>query len=279
LPWGWSAFVVPEGRLHIVDLHWIAAVTADLAGSGRLYYHDAAAQPGRSPHHRKGEPALTIAAHDALVRLREGNLRFASSARVAETFPTHARLAELLTGQQPFAIILGCSDSRVPAEIVFDQGLGDLFVIRVAGNIVAPSQVGSVEFAADRFGTRLVVVLGHTLCGAILATLEELRRPTENQSRNLRAIVDRIRPSVQGLLATELGHDLDTLVHQAVRANIRASADQLRHGSAMLEQLIQSDGLLVVGAEYSLETGVVDFFDGVPDTRHLDPVRRQPARS
>ncbi|MFZ1909611.1 MAG: carbonic anhydrase, partial [Burkholderiales bacterium] len=169
---------------------------------------------------------------------------------------------EVAAGQEPFAIILGCSDSRVPAEIVFDQGLGDLFVIRVAGNIVAPSLVGSVEFAAERFGTRLVVVLGHSNCGAILATIEELFRPGASHSHNLRSIVDRVRPSVETLLATELRHDHDALVREAVRANIRASASHLRHGSSLLEQLIQADGLLVVGAEYSLETGVVDFFDG-----------------
>ncbi|MGH7580973.1 MAG: carbonic anhydrase, partial [Gemmatimonadales bacterium] len=157
--------------------------------------------------------------------------------------------------------ILGCSDARVPAEMVFDQGLGDLFVIRVAGNIVAPSQVGSVEFAAARFGTRLVVVLGHSRCGAILATIEELLRPTADQSRNLQAIVDRVRPSVEGLLATDLRHDPDALVTQGVRANIRASVNHLRHGSPVLEQLIQAEGLLVVGAEYSLETGVVEFLD------------------
>jgi carbonic anhydrase len=205
-----------------------------------------------------------IPARQALDRLREGNLRFVSNVRSSDTFLNHDRRAELAAGQEPFAIILGCSDSRVPAEIVFDQGLGDLFVIRVAGNIVAPSLVGSVEFAAARFGTRLVVVLGHSQCGAILATLEELQRPTENQSRNLRAIVNRVRPSVEALLATDLRHDLDALVSQAVRANIRASADHLRHGSQVLEELIRDDGLLVVGAEYSLETGVVEFFDGVP---------------
>ena len=154
----------------------------------------------------------------------------------------------------------------MPAEIVFDQGLGDLFVIRVAGNIVAPSQVGSVEFAAARFDTRLVVVLGHSQCGAIAATLEELRRPNENQSRNLRAIVDRVRPSVEGLLATDLRHDEAALVREAVRANIRASVNHLRHGSELLEQIIQDEGLWVVGAEYSLETGIVDFFD-VPAPR------------
>ena len=202
-------------------------------------------------------------AREALKRLREGNLRFTSSVRGSEAFLSQAR-PELTSIQQPFAIILGCSDARVPAEIVFDQGLGDLFVIRVAGNIVAPSQVGSVEFAAERFHTRLVVVLGHSDCGAIVATLEELQRPTEIQSLNLRAIVDRVRPSVEGLLETDLRHDLAALVKQAVRLNIRASTDHLRHGSQVLEQLIQNDGLLVVGAEYSLKTGVVEFFDGVP---------------
>jgi carbonic anhydrase len=207
-----------------------------------------------------------VSADEALDRLREGNLRFAETVRGPKSFLTSSGRAELPDVQEPFAIILGCSDSRVPAEIVFDQGLGDLFVIRVAGNIVAPSQVGSVEFAAARFGTRLVVVLGHSQCGAILATLEELQRPAEKQSRNLRSIVDRVRPSVEGLLETHLRHDLDALVQHAVRANIRVSVNHLRHGSEELEQLIQDDGLLVVGAEYSLETGLVDFFDGVPES-------------
>jgi len=203
-----------------------------------------------------------VSAGEALQRLQEGNLRFASNVRGADGFLSQTQRAALAAGQQPFAIILGCSDSRVPAEIVFDQGLGDLFVIRVAGNIVAPSQVGSVEFAAARYDTRLVVVLGHSQCGAVVATLEELRRPTENQSRNLRAIVDRIRPSVEGLLATHLKEDVEELVTQGVRANIRASVNHLRHGSEVLEQLIENEGLRVVGAEYSLETAVVEFFDG-----------------
>lgn len=203
-----------------------------------------------------------VPARQALVRLREGNLRFAANVRGSDAFVSHTRRVELAAGQQPFAIVLGCSDSRVPAEIVFDQGLGDLFVIRVAGNIVAPSQVGSVEFAAARYSTRLVVVLGHSQCGAILATLEELRTPSENQSHNLRSIVDRVRPSVEGLLKTELRHDSDALVREAGRANIRASVDHLRHGSQVLEELIHNQGLLVVGAEYSLETGVVEFLDG-----------------
>jgi carbonic anhydrase len=206
-----------------------------------------------------------ISAREALEQLREGNRRFVSDLGNRSTLTSQTRRNELATRQEPFAIVLGCSDSRVPAEIVFDQGLGDLFVIRVAGNIVAASQVGSVEFAAARFATRLVVVLGHSQCGAILATLEELQQATENQSKNLRSIVDRVRPSVETLLATELRHDPEALVRHAVRANIRASVDHLRHGSEILEQLIQRQGLLVVGAEYSLETGIVEFFDGVPE--------------
>jgi carbonic anhydrase len=210
---------------------------------------------------------MTIPAPEALRRLQEGNRRFVADEWTRDQLPGAARRHELAAGQAPFAIVLGCSDSRVPAEIVFDQGLGDLFVIRVAGNIVAASQVGSVEFAAARFGTRLVVVLGHTQCGAVLATLDELRQPTDEQSRSLRSIVDRVRPSVEPLLATDLRHDREALVRHAVRANIRASANHLRHGSGVLERLIQEDGLLVVGAEYSLETGLVDFFEGVPENR------------
>src|SRR2546426_808557 len=178
---------------------------------------------------------------EALARLREGNRRF-----VAGVDDPNAALRQthrLALTQEPFAIVLGCSDSRVPAELVFGQGFGDLFVIRVAGNIVAPSQVGSVEFAAGRFGTRLAVVLGHTQCGAIVATLEELRQPTPHQSPNLRSIVDRIRPSVEPLLATPLAQDAEAFVAHAVRANIRAAADHLRHGSAVLERLVADDGL------------------------------------
>jgi carbonic anhydrase len=204
-----------------------------------------------------------LAAPAALARLREGNRRFAAGAGGGAIARAGERRAELLAGQEPFAIVLGCSDSRVPAELVFDQGLGDLFVIRVAGNVVAPSQIGSVEFAAAQFGTRLVVVLGHTRCGAVLATLEELRRPGETRSRHLRSIVDRVRPAVEPLLATGLRDDPEALLRQAVRANIRAAASHLRHGSELLEQLITRDGLRVVGAEYALETGEVDFFDGV----------------
>jgi len=204
----------------------------------------------------------TMSGLQALARLREGNRRFTTNVRSLDALLSHARRAEI-DRQAPCAIVLGCSDSRAPAEIVFDQGLGDLFVIRVAGNIVAPSQVGSVEFAAERFGTRLVVVMGHTACGAILATLEHMENPGGTSSRNLRSIVDRVRPSIEPLMRTELAHDRPALLREATRANVRVSADHLRHGSQLLEQLIQDEGLLVVGAEYSLETGDVEFFDGI----------------
>jgi len=202
-----------------------------------------------------------ISASDALERLRDGNRRFVAGEHTIDELASGIRRMAVVSGQRPIATILGCSDSCVPVEVVFDQGFGDLFVIRVAGNIVAPSQVGSVEFAAERLGTRLVVVLGHTSCGAVTATLEDLQRPASNQSWNMNSIVSRIRPSVEGLLATELKHDHERLIGQAVRANVRASVNQLRHGSDVLELLIRRDGLRVVGAEYSLETGVVDFFD------------------
>jgi carbonic anhydrase len=206
-----------------------------------------------------------LTAVEALARLQEGNRRFVANQTSPDSLD-QARRRALAAGQEPFAIILGCSDSRVPAEFVFDRGFGDLFVIRVAGNIVAPSQVGSVEFAAARFGTRLVVVLGHSGCGAITATLEEITGRATSQSRNLRSIVNRVRPSVETLLTSSQYHDNeDALIRDAVRANVRASVNHLRHGSELLERLSLDDGLLVVGAEYSLETGVVTFFDNVPE--------------
>lgn len=192
-----------------------------------------------------------IPAQEALARLREGNRRFVETGSGPVARPSAA--------QQPFAIVLGCSDARVPAELVFGQGFGDLFVIRVAGNIVAPSQVGSVEFAAERFGTRLAVVLGHTQCGAVAATLEELQEPQTHHSPNLRAIVDRIRPAVEPLLTTPVAGDAARLSGAAIRANVRQSVDLLRAGSALLEKRITHDGFLIVGAEYSVETGAVAF--------------------
>lgn len=204
-------------------------------------------------------------ATEALTSLKDGNARFVSHVTEGDSLDLARGEIVLNQKQEPRAIIVGCSDARVPAEMVFDQRLGELFVIRVAGNVVAPSQVGSVEFAAEQFGTRLVVILGHSGCGAVKATVDELIKPSGEASPNLASIVDRIRPSVSSLLETDLRGDRDALVAAAVRANVRASVDHLRHGSQALENLIRDDGLEIVGAEYSLMTGKVDFFDHVPD--------------
>ena len=202
-------------------------------------------------------------AKEALERLKEGNQRFVSGVRSIDTIIKQVHRASFVDDHAPFAIILGCSDSRVPAEIVFDQGLGDLFVIRVAGNIVAPSQIGSVEFAVERFNVPLVVVLGHTGCGAVIATIDELENPSDKKSLNLLSIVNRIRPTIEPLFETELSEYPDRLLESAIRANIRAATNHLRHGSQLVEQLIEKNRLTIVGAEYSLETGKVDFFDGI----------------
>lgn len=202
-----------------------------------------------------------ITAGEAIKRLKEGNQRFVSGVRSIDTIAKQVQRAAFLKGQAPFAIILGCSDSRVPAEIVFDQGLGDLFVIRVAGNIVAPSQIGSVEFAAERFGTPLVVVLGHSMCGAVMATIEELASTAKAHSQNVQSIVSRIRPAVEPLFNTELRQQPDKLLESAIRANILAATNHLRHGSQTLEKLVQQGDLEIVGAEYSLESGEVTFLD------------------
>jgi carbonic anhydrase len=196
----------------------------------------------------------------ALARLRDGNRRFVAGDLTDQALSQKKRRA-LAADQAPFAIILGCSDSRVPAELVFDQGFGDLFVIRVAGNIVAPSQVGSVEFAASKFGTKLVVVMGHSQCGAITAAVEELLDGATNESQNLRSIVDRVRPAVDAVIAGRRDVDRATLVREAVWANVRTSVDHLRHGSELLEKLVQNEGLVIVGAKYSLDTSVVKFLE------------------
>ena len=205
-----------------------------------------------------------ISAREALERLKEGNRRFVSGEKNRSNLTNRERRMELLKGQEPFAVVLGCSDSRVPVELIFDQGLGDLFVIRVAGNIAESSQVGTIEFAAERLGARLVVVLGHTRCGAVRATLEIADGPTGELSRNLRTIIDKLRPSVTELPVTETGDELDKLVDEVVRNNIHNTVIHLREESHILDEMVQRDELLVVGAEYSLETGIVDFFDGLP---------------
>ncbi len=197
---------------------------------------------------------------EALERLRQGNVRFVQGASNRTQLGWNPALVEQ---QRPFAVVLGCSDSRAPAELVFDQGLGDLFVIRVAGNVVAPSGIGSVEFAVSKFDTPLVVVMGHTRCGAVGATVEALEQDDSPGSKNLRSITERIRPHVEMAvrLAKRSGFSRDQLLQEAGRANIFASVDQLRHGSAILEQLVGVGQVEVVAAEYALESGFVEFFE------------------
>ena len=205
-------------------------------------------------------PKDNLSARDAMNRLAEGNKRYVAGVRSVDAMLSHSRRDGIEQQQSPFAIILGCSDSRAPAEVVFDQGLGDLFIIRVAGNIVAPSQVGSVEFAAERFGTRLVLVMGHTGCGAIDATIEAIQRKEGPTSRNQMSIVDRVRPSIEPLVGLpELANDRERLRREAMRANVRASVGHLAHSSEIIEGLVSSHGLEVVGAELDLVTGEVHF--------------------
>ena len=204
-----------------------------------------------------------LSGREALARLVMGNQRYTQNVRSVDSMLSHSRRD--VQSQRPFAIVLGCSDSRAPAEVVFDQGLGDLFVIRVAGNIVAPSQVGSVEFAAERFGTRLVLVMGHSSCGAIEAAIEAVMQKEGPKSRNLMSIVDRVRASIESLVGTDLVNDPQRLRREAVRANVRASVAHLRHSSEIIERLVLHEGLLVVGAELDLTTGEVALFDGVPE--------------
>ncbi len=194
-------------------------------------------------------------------RLCQGNRRFVSDDVDRKALAKRTHQTGAADEQSPIAIVLACSDSRVPTELIFDQGIGDLFVIRVAGNIVAPSQIGSIEYAAKQFKTQLVVVLGHTDCGAVIATLNELALKDSHRSPNLRAIVDRIRPAVEPVLAEYKDDEATGVVRDAVRANVRASVEQLKHGSLILEKLIDHSELRIVGAEYCLDRGVVEFFE------------------
>lgn len=204
-----------------------------------------------------------ISPYEAYQRLVSGNRRFLAGERQAPAW-THEHAHR---DQRPFAIILGCSDSRTPVEILFDQGFGDLFVVRIAGNITAPSIIGSVEFAVSQFGTQLVIVLGHSRCGAVGATIDAIATGDGPQSKNIRAITDRIAPNVETLVRAPFRDQLERslIMKDAVRANVRASANALRHGSRILEDLVIAGRLAVLTAEYELESGRVHFFGDVPE--------------
>jgi carbonic anhydrase len=199
-------------------------------------------------------------AADALAKLIAGNQKFVTEASQSGVHSFPILHNEMQIEQQPFAIVLGCSDARVPAELVFYQGLGDLFVIRVAGNIVAPSQIGSIEFACQQFGVQLVVVLGHTHCGAIQATVDALTGDPDDLSPNVAAIVDRVTPAVDPIVRSHQSSDRAELIQLAMQANVHQSVQLLQMRSRILRSLIRHNELKIVGAEYSIENGKVDFY-------------------
>ncbi len=202
-------------------------------------------------------------ASETLARLKEGNARFCACANKAGI--ESAARAALADGQSPSAVILGCADSRVSPELAFDQGLGELFVVRVAGHVVAAAALESVELAVEQLGAKLVVVLGHTGCAAVRATLAEVQSPGTPAAEKLSAVIHHIKPPVEAVLSLRPEADQAAMMQESVRANIRHAAGQLREDSAVISTLVESGEVLVVGAEYSLETGAVEFIDGLPD--------------
>ena len=188
-----------------------------------------------------------------------GNGRFLNGESLHSPHSSLRKLKEYAkSGQSPKAIVLCCSDSRAPVEMIFDQDIGDLFVIRVAGNVVAPSLVGSIEFATSAFGTNLVLVMGHTQCGAVTAALDHIENAQAISSENIHDIVSRIKPHILFLTQMQQKPRQEKLA-LAVEANVRASVSQLQHSSALIERLVQQGKIEIHGAVLNLATGQVDF--------------------
>lgn len=198
---------------------------------------------------------------DALRELHAGNKRFVAHLHNETPTDNHNRQHELIINQRPIAIIVGCSDARVPPELIFDQGMGDLFVIRVAGNIITPAQLESIEFAALAFGPRLVVVLGHTCCGAVQATVNALIDPSTNPDGMYPTVVEHVRPSAQAAIDAG-GASTDEIVDHATHHNVRRSIETITTKSRALKKLMLVEGMLVVGAKYRIEDGAVEFLEG-----------------
>ncbi len=185
-------------------------------------------------------------ADQALKKLIEGNKRFAS---LKQKHPNQGvrRRAEVSKGQKPFAVIVGCSDSRIPPEILFDQGIGDIFVIRDAGNIVDDVVLGSIEYAVDHLGTRLVVILGHSKCGAVTATVQG-----GEAHGHVGSIVKAIIPAVKKAKGKK-----GDLVDNAIRANIDIVTKQVKSSTPVIAKLVRTGKVKVVGAYYDIDTGLV----------------------
>ncbi|MEW6380883.1 MAG: carbonic anhydrase [bacterium] len=192
--------------------------------------------------------ASGITGDQALQILMTGNKQYVA-AKLAHPNSTPERRTELVKGQHPFAIILSCSDSRVPPEIVFDQGLGDLFVVRVAGNVVDDLALGSIEYAAEHLGVPLIMVLGHEKCGAVTATVEGGGKAPGH----IDAVVKAIKPAVE-----KVKDQPGDKVENATRANIDMVVEQLKTSKPVLAELVKDGKLMIVGARYDLDTGVVE---------------------
>lgn len=193
--------------------------------------------------------------------LKAGNQRFLSGTSTQTSQSSLKKLKEFASkGQFPKAIVLCCSDSRAPVEMIFDQDIGDLFVIRVAGNIIAPSLVGSIEFAASLYGTNVVLVMGHTQCGAVTATLNHIENPQTISSENIHDIVSRIKPHIFTISQMhEISHDHK--LELAVEANVLASVSQLSHSSRLIEALVDEGSMKILGAVLDLNSGKVEFLE------------------
>lgn len=200
-------------------------------------------------------------AEQILKELLDGNQRFLNGQSLQSSASSLARLKNFAKiGQSPKAIVLCCSDSRAPVEMIFDQDIGDLFVIRVAGNVVAPSLIGSVEFAASTFACKLVLVMGHTQCGAVIATLDHIQNMDSPSSENLHDILARIKPHVFSIARMKNLSSQEKVV-KALEANVIASVSQLSTSSRLLEKMISEKRILVAGAVLDLNSGQVSMLE------------------
>jgi len=189
----------------------------------------------------------------ALEKLKAGNQKYVNS---DNTPANHEYIAE----QKPFAVVLSCADSRVPAEAIFNQGVGDIFVVRVAGNIATPSQIGSIEFACENFGSSLIVVLGHSGCGAIKASIGCSENGTDGLSPSLKSIVDEILPAIEPVLNNAEIKPAE-LLQASTKANVEKTILDITNKSSLLKGLVDQGNLEIIGAEFSVETGLVNFYN------------------
>ena len=202
-----------------------------------------------APKHDHAETTLKVPPMEALARLKAGNGRFVGN-KLQHPHQTAARRTELAMGQHPFAIILGCADSRTSPEVVFDQGLGDVFVVRVAGNVLNDEALGSIEYAVEHLGAHLIVVLGHERCGAVKAAKEAIAAKAKAPG-HIQSLVEAIRPAVKATA----GADAET----TAKTHVLNVVHSLQHSTPILHEMVESGAVAVVGAHYDLDIGAVEF--------------------